>query len=271
MASKLGITRVGAIGVSLGPYKTLEDEKFVHKSLKSLEFLALRDNESYQEARSLQLPYKPIQASDLAMLLPKMKSESDFPVPTNPIIGISLCHYERFTNIPVKKEQERENNLLQGLKIFLNDKFRGTIRFLIFNDHGHYGDMEITQYFMNCLKSTNHKIEFFGYSNDPIFMWKKVAECSAFVSTRLHGCIFASAAKVPCISIEYHKKCSNFLDDINIEKKWRIGDMECSPKEFAVNLENLLLCDRKLFYPKRSHLMSLAEQNFLGPLDLKSH
>ncbi|MFA7444435.1 MAG: polysaccharide pyruvyl transferase family protein, partial [Flavobacteriaceae bacterium] len=101
----------GAIGVSIGPFANSENEKRVIEYLKRLKFLALRDNESYNYALSLNLDYKPINAFDLAALLP-VCYESYTPElsgKNRKVIGISVCNYERYFGGDLENEKRRNN------------------------------------------------------------------------------------------------------------------------------------------------------------------
>lgn len=260
--SQSGITPTGAIGVSLGPYKTKRDQKAVYAYLSQLQFLALRDKASYEEACSINLPYKPIFAADLAMLLPKIIPDFKSVNPESKILGITICHYERYTNINRKNETRREKVLLDALLNLVQDGFSGVFRFFIFNSNRIKGDQDITMEFVNQLNAKGAKVDLVPYSTDPIAIWKKVAECTAMISTRLHGAIFAAAANVPCCLIEYHRKCTDFIVDAGVDEKWIIGDANCSAKFLSNELFGLLSCTTTNFYKRREHLIEMAERNF---------
>src|SRR5690606_28624194 len=88
----------GAIGVSIGPFASSDKEKKVVEYLKRLKFLALRDTESYNYAMSIDLEYKPINAFDLAALLPICYDNytPELSDKNHKIIGISVCNYEQY-------------------------------------------------------------------------------------------------------------------------------------------------------------------------------
>jgi len=262
LASRAKITPSGAIGVSLGPYKSVKDEKYVHSSLSSLRFLALRDNSSYEEALSLNLPYRPIEAADLAMLLPMVSKHRNPKKRKEKILGVTVCHYERYAGKDVTKEKKRETVLLESLKRLICQGFEVKIRFFVFNGHPHYGDNQITHAFVEKLKTYGAEAEVVQYYPDPLRVWEKVAECSAFVSVRLHGSIYAAAAGVPCISVEYHKKCGDFRRDIGVPGRFSVGDLDCEPLDLTSRLIDLFDVELPAFYPKRDKLIGMAENNF---------
>lgn len=262
LASRLGTTPAGALGVSLGPYPSVEDEKTVRGYLSRLSFLTLRDQASYQEACSMNLPYQPVLAADLALLLPRMMPLPVRPDPEARVLGITICHYERFRGKSRENEARREKTLLDALLQMVQDGFTGTFRFFVFNAHPLKGDRKVTQEFVERLRGRGARVELVPYGPDPIAIWAQVAGCSAMISTRLHGAIYAAAANVPCCLIEYHRKCTDFISDAGVGNKWIIGDADCSSETLSDKLAELLSSAQAEFYSKRSNLIAMAEKNF---------
>jgi polysaccharide pyruvyl transferase WcaK-like protein len=262
IASRLGVTAAGAIGVSLGPYRTNEHQRGVHDSLRDLRFLSLRDQASYEEALSIELPYQPVLAADLALLLPKMCPDYASAQRGDKILGVTVCHYERYANCDQENESRREGVLLESLVGLSKAGFDGVFRLFVFNGNKLYGDEALTVKFAEHLKNAGARVEVIKYGPDPMKIWKDITQCSAMVSTRLHGAIFAAAANVPCVLIEYHRKCTDFLRDIGVDGDWQVGDAECSGQSLATKLMALLERRTEEFYPNREILVCLAENNF---------
>lgn len=239
--SKSGVIKIAAMGVSLGPFRSKKDKNCIEEFLKRMLFLTLRDKRSYDIAMNMKLPYNPILASDLAFMLPKvygMPQVDKLNRTDQKILGVTLCHYERYAKGDRGNEERREKCILDVLiKIAKEDKLK--LRFFIFNNHPTYGDVSITERFIFALKGYC-SCEIVPYSNNLGDIWAKVVECKAFLSTRLHGAIFAASAEVPFMLVEYHQKCSDYLDDIAIESKYRIGDCAVSVNEIAFGLNCLL-------------------------------
>jgi polysaccharide pyruvyl transferase WcaK-like protein len=256
------VIKLGAIGVSLGPYEEKNARKSIEKFLSQFSFLVLRDRRSYEEACSIDLPYRPIESFDLAALMAKMHESSTDMVLMNksqPILGISVCHFERYKKTDIEKEKKREDFMLDAI-IKVARATPINIHLFIFNGHPKVGDGEVTQRFVDALKNFAD-IQVIPYTNEPSFTWKKVAECDAFFGTRLHSGIFSFFNQVPFILVEYHQKCTDFLDDIGWPTEWRIGDFEESPDRTAKVLADMLTgtnnfpIDTKPFIQK-------AERNF---------
>jgi polysaccharide pyruvyl transferase WcaK-like protein len=221
--------KFGAIGVSIGPYKNSNAEKEIMKLFKSFDFLALRDKKSYELALSYNLNYTPINAFDLAALLPDVyegipsKKNNSNPKRT---IGVSLCRYESFVkNGNLINENRRNEEILKLLNSIAHRREKIKFRFFIFNGHPIFGDKEITIETISKLRlSEYNEIEVVDYDSNVYNTWVKVKQCDVFVATRLHAANFACFAEVPFFLIEYHRKCSDFLDDIGYHYNNRLQD-----------------------------------------------
>ena len=108
--------KTGAIGVSIGPFKNNYSEKKTIEYLKTLDFLALRDNASYEMALSYNLPFNPVRAFDLAALLPEIYSFKKENLNQDIIIGVSVCNYESYINGDISKEKRRNSYISSLLK-----------------------------------------------------------------------------------------------------------------------------------------------------------
>lgn len=242
--------RTGAIGISLGPYTSAEGERSIVRYLRSLDFLALRDQHSYELACSYQLPYAPVRAFDLAALLPDILPASvasrrlgpaeaasgrDYPV-----VGVSLCHYERYTGGDVRKEARRLAFVLQLLGQ-LRQRPGLRFRFFLFNGHPQMGDAAATQEVIDALEATGPlDYELVPYLANVAQTYAAIGDCDLLLSTRLHASIFACYAQVPFFLIEYHRKCSDFLEDVGQQAAYRLQDAACDPSAVAAEMEALL-------------------------------
>lgn len=265
--AKLKIIKVAAIGVSIGPFNSEKDYLYIQEILKEFQFLVLRDKESYKIALEMNLPYNPILGADLAFLIPKMTSNNKQINNSNhsqKIIGVSLCHYERYSSKNFEKEKKRENKIFEVLNKLKNDL---TIKFnfFIINGNNISGDKEITHSFINNLKLNSNQYIVSEYTEDTIKTIEKISTCNVMFSTRLHGAIFAASLNIPSILVEYHKKCTDYLDDIGILEEWRIGDMKGDPSLIVKKLYNLINYQYNDYYPNRTELIKNAEKNFISP------
>lgn len=218
--------QTGAIGISLGPYKNKHAEQSTIQYLKSLDFLALRDTRSFDMALSYNLPYKPIEAFDLAALLPEIYNLDPLKKEINaiPVIGISVCNYESYTNGDISNEQRRNQfiiDLINQLKAKAEIKFR----FFIFNGHPYVGDEKLTNEIINKVNLDGKlNFELISYNPKVEYIFGKISGCDVVISTRLHASIFACYSNTPFFLLEYHQKCTDFLQDVGQQEKCRVFD-----------------------------------------------
>ena len=64
--------------------------------------------------------------------------------------------------------------------------------------------------------------------------------------------------------VEYHKKCSDFLDDLGWPSQWRIGDFEVSSDRASEMLTELLSARQYYSHTNIDSLTNKAELNFTG-------
>lgn len=266
---RFGRFKMGAIGVSLGPYYNKNDRKELERFvLRKLSFLVLRDRHSYEDALSMNLPYKPIEGFDLAAMMPEIygpaKPQNSTSLIKKPILGVNICRWESLEGMNIEMEQRRQQRITESLiKVAQNNDI--IIRFLLFNGSQDRSDLETIKKIAPALKGYS-KIEICDYSNNPVDMWHQIGQCSAILATRLHVGILSCFAEVPFIQVEYHQKCSNFIDTIGYPEQWRVGDMDISGSEVALKLSNLLNGQKFSFASDLKSLRNKAELNFTSPL-----
>lgn len=214
--------KIGAIGVSIGPFKDIKEETSNIEYLKRLSFLAVRDKRSYDYVNTLDLPYEPIEAFDLAALLPDIYQYDFSNLDKEMIIGVSVCNYERYTNGDIANE-ERRNKELINLLGSIDNQVRVTFKFFVINGNPHRGDLPLTQEIIQRVNFRN-PVQIVNYNPNIRQVWEEIATCRFVLTTRLHAGIFACFANVPFMLVEYHRKCTDFLDDIGQPENYRIND-----------------------------------------------
>lgn len=233
MKSKGSNLKVGAIGVSVGPFNTIKDEVSTINYLKELDFLAVRDEESYNFVSNLHLPYQPINAFDLAALLPSI-------YPTNAIntnsgerkiIGVSVCPYESIVNENNIGSELKRNKDLVNLLRYLERNDNIHFKFIVFNGNPKFGDLKLTKDTIKKLSPKSYEIV--NYNKSTQFMWRTVASCDFVITTRLHAAIFACFSDTPFMLNEYHRKCGDFLNNIGYDDKYRLYNSEYNFTEKA--------------------------------------
>ncbi len=256
--------KVGGIGVSIGPFKNSEDERSVVHYLKNIDFLALRDEKSFQFANSLNLPYKPINAFDLAALLPevyqKQVGNANHIKNTRPTIGVSVCPVESIVGGNIQDEVKRNSKMISLLKE-IEANLDVNFKFYIINGNKNIGDLDLTKATIAAVAPKYYQIE--DYTKKTEQVWTSISNCDFVLSTRLHAAIFACFAEVPFMLVEYHRKCSDFLDNIGYRHEYRLGDADFETKCKAQEIIDVLSGCANFIKPDRIlEMIERAKHNF---------
>lgn len=255
--------QIGGIGVSIGPFKSIKDERYVEHYLKNIDFLAVRDKASFDYVSSLNLPYTPINAFDLAALLPEIYNFAPGLKQLNKVktIGVSVCPHESIQkDLDVKNEIKRNEKTVELLKS-IDEKEQVHFKFFIINGHPKIGDYALTM-------ETIHKVapksyEIIEYSKDTQYIWKSIANCDFMISTRLHAAVFACFSNTPFMLNEYHRKCTDFLFNVGYNDQYRLYDSEYNTKERAEKVIEIINSPTAYVAPNKiSAMKSQARLNF---------
>jgi len=151
------------------------------------------------------------------------------------VIGYAPC------NIGGKPETTRRIDDLFIATVSRQQRVR--VRIFSLNSHPIHGDNQRSEYVSERLKAAGIAVELIDYAERGVIgTWRDIAACDAVVSVRLHGAITAYLCGVPFILFEYHKKCSDFLDDIGQPDAIRVRtDDAALASELAGDFEQKLL------------------------------
>ena len=216
------ISKMAAIGVSLGPFNNKEDFERAKRLIERFEYIAVRDELSFNTLKSMNVKTPYILGRDIAgvipLIVPNEKSENK-----KEVLGISICNYESFTNGDVEQEINRNKAMISAITKFGKDRKKELlIKICVLNLHPDLGDMKISKELQKELNKEGVDSEIVFHNSDPLYMWKEITSCDAFFSVRLHGAITAYLGDIPFVLIEYHEKCSSFLDDVGYLSDYRI-------------------------------------------------
>lgn len=257
--------KIGGIGVSIGPFKTIRDESAVIEYLKNIDFLAVRDHASFEFVDSLDLPYQPVNAFDLAALLPKIyKKQDKKPLLNNKkVVGISVCPVESISDRKNILNEYKRNAKIVDLIKNLDKKGNIHFKFFVINNHPVSGDLQLTKETIE--KVSPNSFEIVSYDKKTRVIWNQIASCDFVISTRLHAAIFACFSDTPFMLNEYHRKCGDFLDNIDYNENLRLWNSEYDPIEKSNTIIRLLSNKADYIYPTKVNEMQIqAELNFTG-------
>ena len=233
--SRFNGKKFSAIGVSIGPFDSRESEAAVVSFLRRFEYVSVRDQASYELLQSYQLDAHIAVGRDLAGLAPALAGPVEKTVSETKVIGYAPC------NIGGKPETTRHIDDLFIATVSRQQRVR--VRIFSLNSHPIHGDNQRSEYVSERLKAAGIAVELIDYAERGVIgTWRDIAACDAVVSVRLHGAITAYLCGVPFILFEYHKKCSDFLDDIGQPDAIRVRtDDAALASELAGDFEQKLL------------------------------
>lgn len=211
-----------AVGVSLGPFKDSEAERACRAFLNECGFVGVRDVASFDIARSL----APTANVDLTFdLAPTLLCHDRLTLNKGQRAGIlvNVCPVE--PDLDGKVDEQREDSVLTTLAKQLAEVAEATnerITLLSMNGHPLYGDSRPLRKLQNLL-AERVSVSVIPYHSDPIKLIEVISHFKAIVSMRLHGNVFGYLAGTPTISLNYHKKCNQWCDQISLPEAHRIG------------------------------------------------
>ena len=255
--------KIGAIGVSIGPFKNISDEKAVTKYLREIDFLAVRDQTSFSFVESLNLPYKAVNSFDLAALLPDIYGlPKKYNTPRDKkVIGVSVCRYESIHSDLDNTQEIRRNNMIVELLKTIDEISNIHFKFFIINGNSKNGDIQITHETISRVNPKSYEI--LQYSKRTEKVWTSIVTCDFIISTRLHAAIFACFGGTPFMLNEYHRKCSDFLENINYCEDYRLFNSEYDIKDRAYKIINIINDNTCYKFPNQiNEMKKMAEFNF---------
>ena len=228
-----------------------------------MSFLTVRDRRSYDYVKTLDLPYNPIEAFDLAALLPQIYGIPDRTVLNKKVIGVSLCNYERYTNGDTANESRRNREIVLLLRELDRRLENVVFKFFIINGNPSRGDFQLTQ---ETIKDVSFKNEIQVRPYNPVTssVWNEIADCDFVLTTRLHAGIFACFSDTPFMLVEYHKKCADFLDDVGQDDKYLLNDAEFDSESITGIIVSIIE-DQRYHLPKaRREMINRSSLNFMN-------
>lgn len=259
-----------ALGVSIGPFDSLDSEKKTKERLKRFEYISLRDKESYDIATYFELECPIVLAADLAGMIPILYSglhkEHRFENGKKRI-GFSPCFFQNESD----RSRQYCDSFIEGI-CQLKGELDFQVVVLNLNEHLEVGDIELSNYVHDALKKHGIVCDVVSYGIDGVIpMWERISSLNAYVSVRLHGAISAYLNKIPFALYEYHVKCTEFLNDIGQDNRYRITDNSLSPDFVKQVIMGLLSAGENTILPIDKYCAK-SELNFtMSPWTIDSY
>ncbi len=261
-----------AVGVALGPFRTVEDERVCSELLKRFEYIGLRDQESFDIARAIAPNVKSEKTFDLAPLLPRavgMNLDSVFKG-KRAGIGFSLCDFERFSHGDISRDHIRRQKLKETLEL-IDPAIIDELVFIDFNGHPNFGDRGLHEELSSILDN-RFKIRHVPYCPNPIVALREIASLRVVVAMRLHAAVFGYLAKTPTILLSYHPKCNRWSEDIGLNCKYVFDSVDFSPTQLINAITHLLERPEQmdLLSPHEAERMALKNWDHIKSLQPKA-
>jgi polysaccharide pyruvyl transferase WcaK-like protein len=221
IAAERSWTKFAAIGVSIGPFADAADQEEAARFLRRFTFISVRDKQSIALLEEMKVPLTPLFARDLVGALPLLLPANDQKQKAAKTLGVSVCNYESYTGGDAAQEQRRNEALFEGIS--RHAKREGTlVRIFCLNTNPRWGDMALSRQLQAYLRERGTESEIISCQNNLIGTWHGLASCAAVLCVRLHAGITAYLTHVPFALAEYHRKCTDYLDDIGQPASLRI-------------------------------------------------
>jgi polysaccharide pyruvyl transferase WcaK-like protein len=202
-----------AAGVSIGPLRSLAEERACARVLRRLAFLGLRDPASAELARSLAPRVASRLTFDLAPLLLVLGNGESVPPARRRGVGLALCDFERFTGGDRRRDDLRRARLAEVVRALDRDAVDELV-LVDFNGDPTRGDAPIHAEMASVAREAGLPVRRIPYDPRPLEVLRTVASLRAMVAMRLHGAVFGYLARTPTLILAYHPKCRGWAEQI---------------------------------------------------------
>ena len=227
-----------AVGVGIGPFNSTAAEVACSKFLNECGYVGVRDMDSYTIARSLSPEGNIHKTFDLAPLLLNANADEQASKNERSGIALTLCSVavDAMGKVNIEKEEARVNQIVQLIHT-LYAKTGEPITLIEFNGHSELGDWKINN---NIIKKVDKSIPVTikTYNPNPIAVMNDLSTYKSILSMRLHGSILGYLSNTPVLSINYHKKCNGWCEDINMPQEYQIDLFNLDIENIVKNIVN---------------------------------
>ena len=219
-----------ALGVGLGPFVDSKAERSCARFLNECEYVGVRDPYSFDIAKAISPKANVELTFDLApqmLALPGFELQS---MGQREGIAVCLCPHERLagrSEIETKR-LKRLANALDTIQFYTGEK----LVFVDFNGHSTLGDAPVHRELASYLPS-HSRYEFIHYDANPLRVLQRMASFRLVIGMRLHAAIFGYIAETPVLSLNYHRKCTQWGEQIGMPAKYHFDIAGFDPEELV--------------------------------------
>jgi polysaccharide pyruvyl transferase WcaK-like protein len=225
-----------AVGVGIGPFESLEAEKACAKFLNECGFTGVRDPESLAIAQTIAPNANVKLTFDLAPLMLCHQTNRLIDIERNGIM-FNFCQQavDPFGNVNQENEQKRIDIAVDAIEQTWQQT-QEPIFLLDFNNHSQFGDFRIHKQIMSRV-SSEVSMTHIEYDPNPFKVLQRIASFKATVSMRLHSAIMSFMANTPALSINYHKKCRRWCEQVGVPENYQFDAQNIAPQQLSQQLK----------------------------------
>jgi N-acetylglucosaminyldiphosphoundecaprenol N-acetyl-beta-D-mannosaminyltransferase len=239
--AKLFCKRTYFLGIGIEPLSTIWGRFLSKQIFRLVDFISVRDKQSYEILRGMRLENKVTLSFDLAALLQPLSTSDDKSLVKKTdikILGISILPFFEIYHDDKEKDFLFVHEIAKGLNLWLKRDCQSLIYLFVFKGKSGADDVIITEMLRKQLEPSE-RVKFIPYNPDPIETMSKVAQCDTFVGMRYHSCAFAYLTNTPLLTINYFQKCQALAEDVGLSKHTVISIEEILTGKFEKYLENM--------------------------------
>ncbi|VUD46929.1 hypothetical protein TDB9533_00923 [Thalassocella blandensis] len=225
-----------ALGIGIGPFRDARAEYVCAEFLKECEYVGVRDQRSFDIARSIAPDANVEYTFDLAPLLLLNEDYQSRSIDRSGIC-VCLCSKERFDG-DVEIEEERVKKIAQSLEYIYKVTGR-KITLLDFNGHLTLGDNWIHNKLKQYLPAEVLEAHIL-YTENPLEVMQVLETFELVIGMRLHAVILSYLVNTPVISLNYHQKCSELSNQIGLASSHQFNTSDIDHKQLTDTIEHSL-------------------------------
>jgi len=217
-AAKLKRIPIIFSALGLGPLITERGKSLTRDILNSAVLVDVRDSDSYELCKKLNVTSQVIQSFDPAVLIPELF----YPDLTRrryngrhlPTVGISLSGSPGTVQVEEHQQKIKIANLARAIKHTAASLPLQVAGIEMCGDDI-YGDKQLIERLLNDLDNVC-EVKTISYCLDPVDMMRQLAGLDAIIAERLHAAVYAYTLGIPFAVVPYHAKCKAFARDIGL-------------------------------------------------------
>lgn len=230
---------IAAVGVSLGPFSNVEQEKGCLKVLRFFDAIQVRDRASFEWAQANGLS-QVVESPDLVFGWPAIfSSPPRTDQRSNCTVGISITDRSHDPEVDAKKRKE----IAAAIRL-VADEQETHVRVLNCCTDSRRGDFAASERLMAELDGIPLKsIHRLDYEQSVDAFLQGMEECHAILCNRMHAFIFSLILERPCIMMSYAKKMDDLAHDLQIAQERIFQVQRMDGNELAQVIRSCLVQD----------------------------